>query len=233
MPTTRENVAEIHRRNPKYSVTEILGFLNEVHMRCVEQELDQFVYIDPVTGRPPYLVTTPGQYVYNAPDNCRKTWMIAIDIISNYDYLRYYSSTNILQTIASQEQDWCGKTYLKLPYITQRDRLDGAAVPAQVIFGGAHHSIIDGVNALNKLHHFYWIKANPIETIDDEMQIPDNLHFEIRRAISAYMSTEDYGESGSDENMIELCVKKIRNKLARGAKGRIGQTKFQLQDRDF
>jgi hypothetical protein len=201
-------------------------------MRCVEQELDQFVYIDPATGRPPYITTTKGQYVYNAPDNCRKTWMVAVDLITDYDYWRYYSSTTMLRTAASQEQDWCGKTYIKLPYITQRDRLDASNTPAQVIFGGAHNSLINSVSSLNKLYHFYWIKANPIETLDDEMQIPDNLHYEIRRAISAYMSTEDYGQSSADENAIEMCVKSVRNKLSRGAKGRIGRTRFQIEDRD-
>ncbi len=233
MPTTRENVAEIHRRNPKYSPTEILGFLNEVHMRCVEQELDQFLYIDPTTGRPPYITTTPGQYVYNAPSNCRKTWMVCLSLISNYDYLRYYTSTYILQTITTNEVEWCGRSYLKLPYITQRDSLGAAGVPAQIIFGGAHSELINSSNATNKLHHFYWIKANPILGLDDEMQIPDNLHFEIRRAISAYMSTEDYGQSSADENMIETCVARIREKLSRGARGRITRVKFQLQDRDF
>jgi hypothetical protein len=228
MPTTRENIAEIHRRNPKYSPTEILGFLNEVNQRCVENELDQFLFLNG-SGVPPYLSTLAATYVYNCPANCRKTWMVCVDFQEGFDYTSYYYPTRMLESITAGETEWCGHKYFKLPYITQKDALPSNDQLAQVTFGGLH----DPGTTIDKYIHFYWILANQLTTLDDELQIPDNLHFNIRRAISAYMATEDYGESGADDQMIEKCVKIVKDKLSRGAKGRIGQTKFNIVDRDF
>lgn len=232
MPTTRENVAFIHQRNPKYSPAEILEILNEVHLRCVEQDLDQFLYIDPLTGMPPYLITHTGVHVYDAPENCRKTAKIAVHasagLLDTGEY-RYYSRHDWENFLEGDMFKWCGREFYKVAAVTQVDALEGAEIAAKIIFGSRHNP----GETTHKYHHFYWIKANQLLDLDDQMQLPDSLHFMIRRAVSAYMSTEDYGESNTDEQAIQKILKDVRYLLSSGASGRPTTVAMRIEDRDF
>jgi len=226
MPTTRDNVAWIHRRNPKYSPTEILEILNEVHQRCVEQEIDAFLYKDPSTGMPPFLQTQAGVFVYDCPANCRKTSKVAI-LKSSKEFI--YNDTLSRGIFNYQEFEWCGKTYLNIPYINQSDALPDNNVLATVTFG----SLKNPGDTTDKYYHFYWIKANPIEVLEDEMQLPPSTHFMVRNAICAQISAEDYGNSQENFAIIDKLVRDVKNALSSGANGRIGSPQTNRRLRDF
>lgn len=228
MPTTRQNVEWIHRRNPKYSPAEILEFLNEVHKICVHQDIDQFLYWNPTTGMPPYLVTTLGTYTYDCPANCRKTSKVFVSS-RDYGYVRSYYINRTVEDTRFEEFMWVGKRYYALPYISQNDAIPASSTLAEVTFGGGFDP---GDNA-TKYYHLYWKLADDIETLDDEMVLPDELHFSLRKAISAYMATEDYGETAQDEAAIERCKRIVRNTLNKGANGRVGRTHWRPEYRDF
>lgn len=232
MPTTRQNVAWVHDRNPKYSAQQILEFLNEVHMQCVHQELEQFYYRDPTTGMPPFLSTQEGVYTYNCPSNCRKTDKIFLeqtDLFYQSPFYDTYFGQRGLNRNRNVEFWWNGQPYFALPGVSQTDALVSAGVLATVTFGAG----FDPGTYASTYYHLYWIKANEITTLDDEMQLPDELHFYIRKAISAYMATEDYGETTQDEQTIERIKKLVRDHLTRGAKARVSRTPVKLTDRDY
>jgi hypothetical protein len=225
MPTTAQNVAWLHLRNPKYSAAQILEFLNEVHMNCVHQEIDYFTYRDPTTGLPPYLVTTAGVYTYDCPDNCRKTSKVFLHGEKGWRGGYHYHLERSREH--GDEFMFDNRFYTSLPNIIQRDAY--ADVLATVTFGGHY----DPGTHSNRYHHLYYIKANQILTIDDQMQLPDELHFGIRKAISAYMATEDYGESSQDESTMMRIAKDVRNKLGRGASGFPTKTLWRPENRDY
>jgi hypothetical protein len=228
MPTTRQNVAWIHDRNPKYSPAQILEFLNEIHKICYNQDIDQFLAKDTATGMPPFLVTTDSVYTYDCPDDCRKTSKIFVSS-RDYGYVRSYYINRTIESTRFEEIFWNGKRWYCLPYVTQTDALRDASILATVTFGGNFNP---GTTS-TKYYHLYWKLANDLTTIDDEMQLPEELHFSIRKAISAYMATEDYGETAADEAAIERCKRMVRNKLNKGANGRVGRTNWRLEYRDF
>lgn len=230
MPTTRENVAWLHNRNPKFSAQQILEFLNEVHMKCVHQEIDQFLYRDPATGMPPFLQTTEGTRVYNCPSNCRKTSKIFVDLYcQKYHYTSMYNNRRVIDNVRLEEFEWGGERFYYLPWISQTDALVSAGVLATVTWGANY----DPGTTTNQYYHLFWIKCNQILTLDDEMQLPDELHFGIRKMVSAYMATEDYGESQSDEDVMIRIARDVRNRLDIGARGRVGRTQWQIKDRDW
>lgn len=227
---TREIVSWIHRRNPKYSPTEILEILNQVHQRCVEQEWDQFLYRDPSTGMPPFLTTVSGQFAYDCPVNCRKTSKLAI-LIMNHDPRPFHHYPISNQPFAEHYQfNWAGRKFLELPYVYQYDANPEAGVLGKVYFGGKY----DPGNTTNKYYHFFWVKANPILTLDDELQISDsNVHYMIMEAISAQISSEDYGASAENFAIIKKLIVDVGKSLNSGADGRRGLSLTARHLRDF
>ena len=228
MPSTNQIVEWIHVRNPKYSPTQILEFLNEIHRMCVSQEIDEFLYIDPATGMPPHLVTQKGVFTYNCPANCRKTSKLFIES-RNHGLVRSYYLVRPIENARYKEFQWCGKWFYEVPYISQRDAIPDAGVLATVTFGGEE----DPGDHSKKFHHLYWILPNEIESLDDELQLPPQTHFYIMKAVSSYMATEDYGETAQDQAVIEQCTRKVRNIMSKGANGRVGRTLWRPEYRDF
>ena len=225
MPTTAENVSWLHTRNSRYSPQQIREFLNEVHMNCVHQEIDYFICRDPATGMPPFLPTVKGVYTYTCPANCRKTSKIFTKGSRGYQgYFRYHHRHDV-----GDEFMYDNKLYSSLPNIKQTDALISAGTLATVTFGGD----FDPGTHTDRYHHLYWIKANPILTNDDQMQLPDELHFGIRKAIAAYMATENYGESTQDEATLQRIAKEVRYKLNRGATGASTKRLWQPEYRDY
>lgn len=213
-------VALIRRRNPKYSPTEILEFINEINQRCVEQEIDAFLYKDPTTGMPPFLATTDSVYVYDCPSNCRKTAKIAtLTSSSGYGRNRYHRS--------EEEFEWCGRIFYKIPGIDQACAIPDNSQLATVTFGGLYNP----GTTTDKYYHFYWVKANQIEDLEDQLQIPASTHFyNFIDAVNDKISQEDYGRG---EDVIKKLVIDVQRAYASGANGRTGEIKPNPLFRDF
>ena len=227
MPSTAQNVAWINQRNPKYSPSQILEFLNEIHLHCVHQEIDQFRKIDSTTGMPPNFPTVADQYVYTAPADCRK--IAGLFILSrDLGYISsYYALWRTMENYRFEEIRIFGKTYYKLPYIEQRDATYNQ--PSQLIFGGQYNP------PTSTDHYFllYWIKANQILEVTDELQLPEECHYPLRKAVSAYLATQDYGETSIDDVLIDKCKKIVRNTMNKGANGRVSRTPWTMENRDW
>jgi hypothetical protein len=203
-------VALIHRRNPKYTPTEILEMINEVHQRCVEQELDAFLYKDPTTGMPPFLETFDSVYVYNCPENCRKTSKIA-SLCSESGYQRntYRQSEEVFE--------WCGRRFFKISGIDQACAIPDNDQLATVTFGGLNNP----GNTTSTYYHFYWIKANQIESLSDQLQIPPITHsYNFIDAVCDLIATEDYGKG---QDIIKQLVVNVAKSFSSAANGRTGK----------
>jgi hypothetical protein len=218
MATTRNIVGSIHRRNSKYSPTEILELLNEVHQRCVEQDIDAFLFKNE-TGMPSYLETQDGVYRYDCPENCRKTSKLAI-ISGNFN-----PSYNNFLGERYEDFKWCGQIFYNVPYIFQSDAIPDSDTLATVSFGGEYNP----GTTTNKYRHFYWINANQIETLDDELQLPPSVHYEIKEAICDMISEEDFGER---TGLVDRVAAMVRRKFSGGSDGRSGEKKINFIFRD-
>ena len=228
MPTTRQNVEWIKDRNPKYSSEQILNVLDEVHYRVRSLNIDYNYYLDPTTGMPPYLATTEDVYSYDCPDNCRKTSRIFVW----KDRLRghgnpFYSRTLDMEGGNSEIFNWRGREYLSLNYIHQQDKT--LRDYAKVIFGAEFNP----GTTTDKYFHLYWTVHERIETVDDEMEIPEEHSFEIRQAVASILSTEDYGETGFDNQILDNMARKIGNGLTAGMPRTVTRTPWRREYRDF
>ena len=219
-----EIVSLLHRRNPKYTPTEILAIVNDIHYKCVSQEIDAFIYLNSTTGMPPFLATTASTYTYDCPSNCRKTSKLGI--LKN-DYDPQYNGALDKLTLRFREFKWGGDWFYEIPNIIQSDAVPQSSTLAKVIFS----SNLDPGTSTEKYYHFYWILPDTISDLEDQLQIPTETHFDFLNAISACLAMEDYGSMDAF-NVIERLKRDIRNRLAKGA-GRHGEPQTPKWLRDF
>lgn len=214
MITTRQNVSWIQDRNPNYSPEQILSILDEIHYRIKSANIDYNYYIDESTGMPPKLVTTDGVYSYTCPDNCRKTSgvFVPVETYNRATVGPHYSSNSVSGIQNTRIINWGGRDYCSINSVRQKDKTGNSN--AKVIFT----SEFNPGTTTDKYFHLYWEVPNRIETVEDEMDIPEEFSFEIRQAISAMLSTEDYGETGYDTVAFENACKKVVNGLTAGAR---------------
>jgi hypothetical protein len=73
-------------------------------------------------------------------------------------------------------------------------------------------------------YHLYYIKPTRITAENIQLVLPEETHYLLRKAVVALFTTEDYGESGFDDDVIEKVARKIRNSLNRGYQSNSGMT---------
>jgi len=227
MPTTRQNVDWIKDRNSKYSPEQILEVLDEVHYRVRSLNIDYNYYLDSTTGMPPYLVTTNEKYSYDCPDNCRKTSRIFCWKERVGGQNPFYSRVFDNQNGNADLFNWRGREYIGLNCITQQDKTLRAN--AKVFFGAEYNP----GDTTEKYFHLYWVVPQRIESVEDEMEIPEEFSFEIRQGVNSILSTEDYGETGFDDQVLDRIAKKIANGLEAGAPRKYSRTPWRREYRDF
>lgn len=228
MPTTRQNVSWIKDRNPKYSPEQILSILDEVHYRIRSLNIDYNYYLDSTTGMPPFLATIDGVYSYDCPDNCRKTSHIFCWRENNsYPGKSYYGSGRHFRQDNSEIFNWRGREFLSLNYTQQQDKT--LRQNAKVIFGSEYNP----GTTTDKYYHLYWVVPARIEDVEDELEIPEEFSFEIREAVSAILSTEDYGETGFDDSVLAKAALRISNGLSAGSMRRPTNPTWKREYRDF
>lgn len=223
MPSTASMVDRIQRAVSNYSRPQIIDAMNEVLKIVYSQPAAQMQAIDPTTGQPPFLATTAGQYTYDLPDDCRECVAAVIDtgVLASGSTTTHYGLPvfSDAKTLIAFNRLW-----RVIPATSIAATYDE---PATITFTDDPGTTTDNINIV------YFKKAPEIETQDDPVPLPENLHYLMRQATLAMLSTENYGETGFNNQVLENTVVKIRTEMNRGTQARVGKTPVQVQDMNF
>lgn len=215
MPTTTYNIDRIIERVPNMSRATILDVLNEIQLIVYSQDCQQTQKLLS-TGEPPYIITQDEVYQYNCPVDCRRTEMIFT--------ASFPATRSRIRPIGPRiEYYFRNKGYYQVA-ANSRDALPGQV--ATVTFSKNPGPTTDAY------FHLYYVKATPITDETIQLTIPEELHWLVRKAVVAMFTTEEYGDSPMDEQVIEKVARKIRNQLNRGFQSNLGQTPVQEQYQD-
>lgn len=217
MPTTQENVERILRRVPNESPETILEVLDEVQTIVYSQDCAQTLKITS-TGMPPYLATTDNQFEYDGPADCRRT----VSIFTTSNSTR---RVNTRPVGPSKVYYFKNKGYVEVACSTV-DALVSAGTLAKIRF------IENPGTTTQNYYHLYYVKPTPLSDVGIQMTLPDEVHYLVRKAVIAMMTTEEYGESGFDDAVIQKVARQIRNSLNRGFQSSLGQTPIQAEYQD-
>lgn len=200
-----------------YSRPQILATIDELQTIVYSQRTDETIKIDPATGLPPYLVTVNNQLRYTCPADC---WMTQA-IFSEEPIRRYRTTADHGE---STTYYWENKSYHRTPITQTLKTYDNLATLTFSQNPGA---------TTTKFFHAYWI--TPVSLSDESIQLslPEHVHYSMRRAVKAMLSTEDYGQTSFDDDVIEQAARKIRRELNRGARGRLARTPIRQEYLDW
>jgi len=218
MPSTEYNVSRIVERITNYSRAQVLEVLNEVQLIVYSQDVEQTLYLDPATGLPPFITTTAGVFHYDCPVNCRRTAQVFSRSLNNT-----YSRSRPVGP--RKEYYFMSKGY-HLIAVSSRDALPGGVL-ATIDFQE------DPGDSTDKYYHLFYILPTELTSEDIQLTIPEELHYDMRRAVFAMLSTENYGENGYDGQIMDMLSRKIRNKLNGGAQADIGKTNIREEYQEF
>ena len=208
MASTRQNVKFLQQRMPNYSPTQVLERLNEAHRLVYSSDSDQFIKIDSSTGLPPLLATTEGQYQYTCPSDCRRTYAV----LSQKFVRRLTRSV----PVGPQREYYLRNKGFHRMEVTSTDRLRG--VDPTVTFQ------FDPGTTTDVFYHVYTLEPNNIATLEDELQIPEHLHYLIRDVTLLMFAEEEYGENQRKHQAIERMFRRIRSEMNRGTQARLEKT---------
>lgn len=217
MPSTEYNVSMIRRRCPNESPEAVIDILNEIQTIVYSQDCRQNQYIDSATGLPPYIATTDSVFTYDCPVNCRRTAAIlTLDPQRRYNRERpagprqeYFFRNNEYYKVAADSRD---------------------ATPDEV--AKVYFQENPGATT-NKYLHLYYIKPTPLCDITQQLLLPEEVHYKLRKGVIAFITGDEYGNSAYDEQMIESIAKDIRKILNRGMDATAGTTPLQMCDREY
>lgn len=217
MPSTTYNIDQILKRIPNSSREEIRDVINEMQTIVYSQDCEQTMKIEK-TGMPPFLTTIDGQYEYDCPSDCRRTAaIITLGLRPAYSRLKAIGPI--------KEYYFQGKEFNLVQAETRDANISNLA---KIYFKDNPGSTTD------KFYHVYYIKPSQIlDEESDQITLPEETHYLLRKAVVALMTTEEYGESSYDDSVIERFARKIRNKLNGGYHGITGFTPVRDIDREF
>jgi hypothetical protein len=207
MPTTVYNIDRIKRKVPDASRADILNVLDEIQTIVYSQDCLQTLKLES-TGLPPLLVTTKGVYQYNAPSDCRRIESIVTQSLS-------VNRSRSRPVGPKKEYYFRNKGFYKVSASTR----DANITDLAKIFLEE-----DPGDTTNVYYLIYFIKPTPLTSEDVQLTLPEEVHYLVRNAVIAMYTTEDYGESGFDNDVIKNTARKIRNSLNRGYQGNVGET---------
>ncbi len=210
MPTTVYNIDRIIKRVPEASRADILDVLDEIQTIVYSQDCLQTLKLES-TGLPPLLVTTKGVYQYNAPSDCRRIEAIVTQSLS-------VNRTRSRPVGPRKEYYFRNKSFYKVAASTRDANISDLA---------KIYLEDDPGDTTNVYYLVYYIKPTPLTAEDVELTIPEELHYRIRSAVIAMFTTEDYGESGFDNEVIKKTAREVRNSLNRGYQSNVGMTPIQ------
>ena len=216
MPTTEANCYLIQNRISEKSISEILVALDEAQKIVYNQNCAQTLKFT-AEGIPPYLVTQNNVYEYDCPSDCRST--AAILVLE--DETGY---TRVRNPEPRSEYYFKGKQYLTVPATSVDATIDTVAKVRLRDNPGA---------TTTKYFHVYYIKATDLSDVSVELSIPEESHYLLRQMVIAMLTTESYGESQFDDQVIERIARKIRRKLNGGFQGGVRQTPIPIDHQRF
>lgn len=218
MATTAENISILKRLLPKFSREELLPAFSDVVQMCYGSGAKAIYYLVPTTGRPPFLVTTAGQYEYDMPSDCNRV----VAVFSEYPQDSMYYSRDHDGTAV---YTWMDREYPLANVDTRPKTPDDVA---KVIFPNDPGATTDKYYTLYELCH-------PELTTDQvQVRIPAEYHRLLRQAVRLELADESYGAARDENKAVDDILRRIRNGLNRGSTiNRVGRTKPQLENRSY
>jgi hypothetical protein len=216
MPTTTSNIDKILRRCTEATREEIRDAIDEVQKIVYSQNSFQTMKIES-TGMPPYLVTTQGVYEYDCPSDCR----VAAAVFS-IEQARGYQRSRVMGP--RREYFYRGRGYVPANVEVRPATIENVA---KVYFRE------DPGTTTEKYFLPYYIKPNDIGDENVQLVLPEHLHWRLREAVVAMLTSEEYGESERETKIMERTIKKIRGELNKGFGNIVGVTPIQPEYRSF
>jgi len=201
----------------RFSRPQILSALSELQTVVYSQRTYETLKVDSATGYPPYLVTADDTYQYDCPSDC---WMT--EAIFAETPIKKFS--NNIDHRENKSYYWQNKEFVSFA-ISQTVKSVGrlATITFQENPGAT----------TQKFYHSYWIAADALEDESDELLLPEHVHYIVRLATIQMLNSEEYGDLEAMINMMELAARRVRRELNRGARGRVGKTVIQPEQRDW
>jgi hypothetical protein len=218
MPSTEANIDLIAVRLSHVAPEAILSAYNEMQTIIYNQDCDQMIKLDPITGMPPYFVTTGVQY-YECPIDCRRTAAIVEKKV-----MKPYTSSYGKGIISQRGEFFFRDTKYQCVLADTRDAtIDQLAkVYLQEDLGAT----------TDRYYHIYYVKPTPITGLSVQLQIPEELHYMVREAVVAQLTSDEYGKSQFDEALVNKIKKEVRKAMNRGFRSNYGTTRVQEQFQD-
>jgi hypothetical protein len=215
--TLESLVTWVQRRIGNYSVDEILEVVNEIQELVYNQNTLQTQYLDSSTGMPPYITTQNNVYEYDCPSTCRETAAVfSTTLPSNY--------SRIVPAPGRKTYYFRGRGFHQLA-VESRSAIPGSV--AKLIFR------FNPGATTTTYYHLYYLKATEITDISQNLLLPSHTHIYLRKAVQSIFRTGQFGESGTDLQVLELVAKKIRQQLNRGLHAGAGSTPIREEFQEY
>ena len=180
--------------------------LNECHRFMMSGDIWQHVYVDPSTGRPFALTTTDaetsGTYQYDAPNNCRKIYDIAVDTESDFlpdVFYNYYSRQRGQWPAHQYNFIFGGRKYIRTNAWT-RSATGGNNAYAVFPFNPG--------STTNTYYLFYYELPTEISSDSINPDMADQYHQILIDGVKARIGKKSYGDVNAWEYWKENIVKK-------------------------
>jgi len=216
MPSTQLNITKIRNAVKNYTRQQILDELNELQMIVFSENTMQVKRIDPATGMPPFIATTAGQREYDCPADCRETLAVFWEQPQN----QYSPSKN---RAMYTQYFFRNVAYYKIAVTSRNALIDTLAT---ITF------VDDPGTTTDKFFHEYSIKSPDLTSEEIQMAFPEEVHYLVRKAVIALLSSENYGATGFDDAIIQQISKACRRKMNKGAQARSQRTPWREEYRD-
>lgn len=216
MPTTTANIDLILRRVSNATRQEILDAMDEMQLIVYSQNSFQTLKIES-TGLPPIIQTTQGQYEYDCPADCRVAAAVfALDPPLGYQRNR--------ATGPRREYFFRNRAYVAI---------DAECRPASIDDVAKVYFREDPGTTTDKYYLPYYIQPTRLTDESIQLVLEEHTHYSLRQAVIAMFTSEQYGKSGFDDQVIERAAKKIRSQLNRGYGSSLGITPIQPEYRQY
>ena len=166
----------------------LLSLFNAAHRYMQSGDCEQFIYIDPATGKPPLITTVDSTYTYSAPTDCRKIFAVCIDGINSTGGYWYYNFYNIQKNYTTNLEKLVFRNYwyYKIPLQTYSRNLNSVA---QYKFPYNPGSTTNTIYYL-----FYYLLPREILSDSIDPDVPEQYHDLLMDGVLARVGKKTYGD---------------------------------------